>query len=302
MYYNKLSDYLKSEYGCKVYKLSLSAKVTCPNRDGTCGEKGCIFCSDFGSGEFSENAELPVFEQIEKAKLRVNKKIKDGKYIAYFQSFTNTYGDIEYLEKTFLEAINHPDIVILSIATRPDCLGEEVLYMLKRLNAIKPVWVELGLQTSNDKTARYIRRGYKTEVYSKAVKKLKSIGIKVITHMIIGLPKESEEDIIETARFIGRTGTDGIKLHLLHILKGTDIEMKFLNGSFTTLSIDEYVKILGECIKVLPKSMVIHRLTGDGDKKALIAPLWSADKKRVLNKVNEFFKVNNIEQGSNFTK
>ncbi|MBR2040106.1 MAG: TIGR01212 family radical SAM protein [Clostridia bacterium] len=282
-----LNEYLKKEYGCKVYKLALSAVTTCPNRDGTSGFGGCIFCGEEGSGSFASPVSLSISEQIETAKAKIKSKTDADKFIAYFQSFTNTYAPVEYLEKVFFEAISHPQVVILSIATRPDCLPDEVLALLERLNKIKPVWVELGLQTIHEKTAQYIRRGYPLSVYDDAVKKLKNIGINVITHMIIGLPFESEKMIIETADYIGRSGADGIKLQLLHVLKGTDLEKEYLVGKFETLSLERYTEILKKCLAVLPPNMVIHRITGDGDKKKLIAPLWSADKKKVLNYINK---------------
>lgn len=282
-----LNEYLKKEYGSKVYKLALSAVTTCPNRDGTVGFGGCIFCGEEGSGSFASPVNLSVLEQIETAKAKIKSKTDADKFISYFQSFTNTYAPVEYLEKVFFEAISHPQVVILSIATRPDCLPDEVLALLERLNKIKPVWVELGLQTIHEKTAQYIRRGYPLSVYDDAVKKLKRIGINVITHMIIGLPFESEKMIIETADYIGRSGADGIKLQLLHVLKGTDLEKEYLAGKFKTLSLERYTEILKKCLAVLPPDMVIHRITGDGDKKKLIAPLWSRDKKKVLNYINK---------------
>lgn len=282
-----LNEYLKKEYGGKVYKLALSAVTTCPNRDGKVGFGGCIFCGEEGSGSFASPVSLNISEQIEMAKAKIKSKTDADKFIAYFQSFTNTYAPVEYLEKVFFEAISHPQVVILSIATRPDCLPDEILALLKRLNEIKPVWVELGLQTMHEKTAQYIRRGYPLSVYDDAVKKLKNIGINVITHMIIGLPFESEKMIIETADYIGRSGADGIKLQLLHVLKGTDLEKEYLAGKFKTLSLERYTEILKKCLAVLPPDMVIHRITGDGDKKKLIAPMWSGDKKKVLNYINK---------------
>lgn len=285
MKYTSLSQYLKNEYGEKYYKLSLSCATTCPNRDGKCGDKGCIFCSSKGSGDFAQDILLPIDIQIEKAKRLVSKKSDNDKYIAYFQAFTSTYGDIKYLSKVFFETIKRDDIAILSIATRPDCLGDDVLEMLDELNKIKPVWVELGLQTVHESTAKYIRRGYETSVYFDAVKKLNTIGVHIITHIIIGLPYESKELIIETARQVGKV-TDGVKLQLLHVLKDTDLAVEYEKGKFDVLSIEEYADILCECIGVIPENVVIHRLTGDGDKNTLIAPLWTRDKKRVLNFIN----------------
>ena len=288
--YHKLSDDLIEKFGCKVYKLALSGGMTCPVRDGKIHTKGCIFCSQDGSGTFCEKSTDDINAQIENAKKRVERKIKDGKYIAYFQDFTNTYAPIEYLEKIFTKAISHPDIVALSIATRPDCLPAEVLALLEKLNKIKPVWVELGLQTIHEKTAQYIRRGYSLEVFDKAVSDLKKIGIEVIVHIILGLPFETKEMMYETVDYVGKCGIDGVKLQLLHILKGTDIAKNYENGEFKCLELNEYIEIL-------PKDVTIHRLTGDGAKKDLIAPIWSADKKRVLNAVNTAFKNDNIVQG-----
>ncbi len=295
--YYSLNNYLKKEFGCKVYKIALSGSMTCPNRDGTLGTRGCIFCGEDGSGHFAEKSNN-ITLQIEKAKSRISQKVKNAKYIAYFQSFTNTYAPVEYLEKIFTEAINHPDVVVLSIATRPDCLPDEVLALLNKLNKIKPVWVELGLQTIHEETAKYIRQGYPLTTYEKAVNDLKSIGIKVITHMIIGLPYETDEMIVETAKYIGKIGTDGIKLQLLYIIKGTDLEKEYSLGKFKCLTLEEYTEILIKCISVLPPKTVIHRITGDGAKATLVAPLWSADKKRVLNYINSEFKRKGLIQGS----
>lgn len=285
MKYTPLSQYLKTEYGKKYYKLSLSCSTTCPNRDGTCGYGGCIFCSEKGSGDFAQDTLLDINDQIDNAKKLIKNKTNNDKYIAYFQSFTSTYADKEYLRKVFLETIQRDDIVILSIATRPDCLDDDIIAMLKELVAIKPVWVELGLQSIHESTAQYIRRGYETDVYFKAVKKLKAIGIHIITHVIIGLPYETKEMIIDTVKQVAKV-TDGIKLQLLHVLKGTDLEKEYNDNKFKTLTLEEYTDILCECISVLPKNVVVHRITGDGDKKALIAPLWTRDKKRVLNYIN----------------
>lgn len=286
--YYSLNSYLKETFGCKVYKLSLDGGFTCPNRDGTLDTRGCIFCSAGGSGDFAENRSLSITEQIESGKARVCKKIgENGKYIAYFQAFTNTYAPVRILKEKYEEALSHPDIVALSIATRPDCLNDEIISLLLSLNKVKPVWIELGLQTIHSKTAEYIRRGYSLEVYDNAVKKLTAAGITVITHMIIGLPGETIEDMIETARYIGNSGSSGIKLQLLHVLKGTDLASDYLAGKFEVLSLNEYIDIVCRCLEVLPDNMVIHRITGDGDKKTLIAPLWSGDKKKVL---NEFAK------------
>lgn len=297
--YCKLNDFLKEKFGCKVYKLALSGGMTCPNRDGTLSDNGCIFCGEDGSGFFAESGSS-ITAQIENAKLKIKSKIKNGKYIAYFQSFTNTYAPVYRLEKIFSEAISHPDIAALSVATRPDCLPEEVLCLLERLNKIKPVFVELGLQTIHESTAEYIRRGYSLPVFDAAVSALKQIGINVVVHMIIGLPGESRQMITETAEYIGKSGADGIKLQLLHVLEGTDLAKDYRQNKFECLTLEEYIDILKECIKVLPKNMVIHRLTGDGAKAKLIAPVWSTDKKHVLNEINAAFEKDGVVQGSLF--
>ena len=286
MKYTTLNSYLKEKFGCKVYKISLDCGFTCPNRDGTLGYGGCIFCSEGGSGDFAESRTLGVTEQIESGKEKVKNKIKSGKYIAYFQAFTNTYADVNTLEKIFSEAINHPDIVALSIATRPDCLEQEKVELLSRLNKIKPIFVELGLQTVNEKTAKYIRRGYTLDVYDDAVERLHEQGINVVTHIIIGLPYETKEDMLSSVKYVCNV-TDGIKLQLLHILKGTDLAKDYFEHKFEVLSLEEYTDIIAECVKIIPENVVIHRLTGDGAKKDLIAPLWSADKKKVLNTINK---------------
>ena len=282
-----LSDYLKTTFGCKVYKIAINAGFTCPNRDGTKGERGCIFCSAGGSGDFAGDPAQSVSRQIEEGKKLVGSKIKDGKYIAYFQAYTNTYAPVEKLRELYKEAIDHPDIVAISIATRPDSLPDEVLDLLEEINAIKPVWVELGLQTIHEKSIRYIRRSYENAEYDRAIKELKRRGIEVITHVILGLPGEREEDMLSTVRYVADSGADGIKLQLLHVLRGTDLEIEYENGLFEALTEDEYIAILKKCMRIIPDGMVVHRLTGDGPKKILLAPLWSADKKHVLNRINK---------------
>lgn len=286
MEYYSFNRYLRERFGCKVYKISINGGFTCPNRDGTLGTRGCIFCSAGGSGDFAESPELSITQQIEKGKERVKNKIKSGKYIAYFQAFTNTYAPVEALRKKFTQAINHPDIVMLSVATRPDCLPEEVIELLKELNEIKPVCVELGLQTIHEKSAEYIRRGYKLECYDNAVRRLKAAELEVVCHIILGLPGETKSDMLESVDYACKSGIDGIKLQLLHVLKGTDLAKDYESGKFKVLTMDEYLDILKSCLDIIPKNIVIHRLTGDGAKKDLIAPLWSADKKRVLNAVS----------------
>ena len=276
-----LSQHYRETFGCKVYKLSLDGGFSCPNRDGTLGSGGCIFCS--GSGEFAEGGPDPIAVQLERAKLRVAAKNKGGKYIAYFQAFTNTYAPVERLRQLYYAAIAPEEILGLAIGTRPDCLGEDVIALLEEVNRIKPVSVELGLQTIHDDTARYIRRGYASEVYFDAVKRLKAAGIEVVTHIILGLPGETTDKMLGTTRAAVRAGTDGVKFHLLHVLRGTDLETAYAAGEFRCLTMEEYGHILQQCIGLLPPEVVVHRITGDGAKKDLVAPLWSADKKRVLN-------------------
>ena len=289
-YYYSVSEYLKDTYGKKLYKLSLSGNMTCPNRDGKLGTRGCIFCSGHGSGDFA-------VKDIDKAKTLVSNKYSGSEYIAYFQSFTNTYADAGYLRELFMPVILRDDICILSIATRPDCLGDDVLKLLDELNRIKPVWIELGLQTINNSTADYIRRGYPLSVYDEAVSNLLSIGIAPVVHMIIGLPHETISDYIATARYIADSGASGIKISLLHILKDTDLYDDYCKGLFKALTMDEYLAAIGAILPVLPKNMVINRLTGDGPKNILAAPLWTADKKRVLNTLSHYLKENMIYQG-----
>lgn len=278
MKYYSLNNYLRNTFGDKVYKLSLDGGFTCPNRDGTIDTRGCIFCSEGGSGDFAESSLLSITEQIEQGKKRVENKIKSDKYIAYFQAFTNTYAPVEILRKKFFEAIRHKDIVALSIATRPDCLDDNILSLLDELNKIKPVFVELGLQTIHEKSAEYIRRGYPLSVYDEAVKKLKSISINIVVHVILGLPNESKTDMLETVSYVCKSGIDGIKLQLLHILKNTDLADEYYRGNVKTLELDEYIDIIKACVEIIPSDIVIHRLTGDGAKKDLIAP----DRKSVV--------------------
>ena len=272
---------------------------TCPNRDGTLGSRGCSFCLG-GSGSFAEEKCSSVTEQIERAKRRVEKKNPSGRYIAYFQSYTGTYAPAERLNALFGEAIAHPDIAAISVGTRPDCLPPEVIELLARLNKIKPVWVELGLQTIHEKTAERIRRGYPLSVFDDAVKRCKASGLYTVVHMIIGLPGETPEMAAQTAAYIGKSGADGIKLQLLHVLRCTDLAYEYAAGLFDVMSMEEYIAALEECVRQLPPQITIHRLTGDGDKKYLVAPLWSADKKRVLNEVNAAFRRDNVIQGEHY--
>lgn len=291
-----LSDYLKDNFGEKLYKLRLTSGMTCPNRDGKCGNKGCIFCSEKGSGEFTADKNLSIDEQIEAQKKIV--PTISGKYIAYFQNFSNTYDTPENIKKLYAPIVHRDDIAVLSVATRPDCISDEIVEILSELNKIKPVWVELGLQTIHESTANYIRRGYPLSVYTKATTKLREAGINVITHLIIGLPNETKEDIIKSAEFVGRF-SDGIKFHSLYISKGTDIATDYEKGIFTLLTLDEYTDILCECIRRIPKSTVIHRLTAEAEKSSLIAPLWTSDKINVLREIKNAFYDRNIIQGEN---
>ena len=282
-----LTDVLKREYGEKVYKLSLSSGCTCPNRDGNIGTGGCAFCSEGGSGEFAAKAET-IDLQIEEAKERIRRKTDAERFIAYFQSYTNTYGDVDELAELYESVIRREDIAILSIATRPDCLGDEVLRMLKRLNAIKPVWVELGLQTMHDRTAAAMNRGYLLPVFEEALGNLKSAGIEVIVHVIFGLPGETREDMLETVHYLAglHPGPDGIKMQMLNILKGSTLGKQYKAHPFPLLSLEEYTDLIAESIRILPENMVIHRMTGDGPGNLLIAPDWVRNKKKVLNTIH----------------
>lgn len=284
--YKTANEYYKENYGCKVYKLSLDGGFTCPNRDGTISTGGCIFCSALGGGEFAERGSN-VLEQLARAKSRVEVKNKSGKYIAYFQSFSNTYAPVSRLKELFYDAIKPDYIVGLNIGTRPDCLANDIIELLKELNEIKPVTVELGLQTSNDTVAEYINRGYKSEEYKDAVLRLKNAGIEVITHIIIGLPNDNP---VLTSKYAVDCGTNGVKFHLLHILKNTRLAEEFENGRVEALTIEQYAETLKNCIAVLSPDIVVHRITGDGAKKDLIAPLWSADKKKTLNYLNKYLQ------------
>lgn len=293
--YRSLNSYLREQFGEKVYKLALDGGFTCPTRDGTLGTRGCIFCAG-GSGEFAVPVGNDVNAAVEAAKLIVQDK-GGKKYIAYYQSFTGTYAPLNYLRRLYTEMISHPDMVALSIGTRPDCLSNEVLELLTELNNVKPVWVELGLQTIHESVAEAIRRGYPLSVFDDAVDRLRDAGITVIVHMIIGLPGETPEMTVQTARYIGQSGAQGIKFQLLHVLEGTDLASDYRKGLFEVLSLEEYIRVLESCIEAVPQDMVIHRLTGDGAKRDLIAPLWSADKKHVLNEINRAFARDHIVQG-----
>ena len=296
MYINTLNAYLKNRFGRKIYKLTLDGGMTCPNRDGKVGFGGCIFCGGNGSGSFCPSVDLSITDQIEEGKKLLKNKIKEGGYIAYFQSHTNTYAAVPYLRKIFYEAVNHPDIVGISIGTRPDCLENEVLKLLEELAKIKPLWVELGLQTIHENTAKLINRCYPLKVYDEAVKNLKSIGAEVVTHVILGLPRESEEQMLETVAYSSKV-SDGIKLQLLHVLKDTKLYEMYQKEPFKIFSMEEYTELLCRCIEIIPKNVVIHRMTGDGDKRLLVEPMWSGNKKVVLNYINKVFLEKDIVQG-----
>lgn len=338
--YHSLDYELKKQFGHKVYKLSLNGGMTCPNRDGTLGRGGCIFCSAGGSGDFAAPVMDSVHEQIEAAKLQVQRKMSGpGSYIAYFQSYTNTYAPLSHLRTVFTDAVLHPDTAALSIATRPDCLGPDVVDLLRELNQIKPVWVELGLQTIHESTARFIRRGYTLPVYESALRRLKEAGITVIVHVILGLPGETREMMLDTVRYLagnmrdtgggytagsgggtdsswngsGRNGSDktdsgrnrgltadGIKLQLLHILEGTDLAGIYRDTPFPVLAMEEYLDLVIDCVELLPPDMTVHRITGDGPKKLLLSPLWSGNKRLVLNSLHRRFKERDTWQGKHF--
>lgn len=299
--YNSLSHYLKSKYNERIFKLALNGGMTCPNRDGTLGERGCIFCSRGGSGDYAAPLSDSITSQINNAiqSLHVTKP-RINKFIVYFQSYTNTYAPVSYLENIFMEAISHPDVVCLSIATRPDCLPDDVMELLIRLNRIKPVWVELGLQTIHANVADYIRIGYPLNIYDDAVTRLSSAGIDIVTHLIIGLPGEDEHMIMESVKYVTGRPVSGIKLQLLHVLKGTDLADRI--GTFHILSQEEYTDIIIHCLEIIPEHVIIHRVTGDAPKALLIEPEWSLNKINVLNRINHEMKVRNTWQGRRYNQ
>lgn len=300
--YHSLNCELKKRFGEKVYRLALNGGMSCPNRDGHIGYGGCIFCSGGGSGEFAADARLSVSEQIEAGKRLLSHKRPVRKYIAYFQAFTNTYGPVEHLRHIFTEAVSHPDVALLSIATRPDCLPPEVVELLAGLNRIKPVWVELGLQTVHEDTARFIRRGYELPVFENAVQRLRQNGIEVVVHAILGLPGEDAERMLDTIRYLNSQDVQGIKLQLLHILEGTDLSVLYRQNPFPVFTQEEYVRLIVSCVERLRPDMVIHRLTGDGPKKLLVAPLWSTAKRQVLNDIHLEFSRQDTWQGKYYGK
>lgn len=298
--YHSLDYALKSQFGEKVYRIALNGGMTCPNRDGKIGRGGCIFCSGMGSGDFSGSASFSICEQLAAGKAALQAKRPVHSYIAYFQAFTNTYAPVEYLEKIFTEAILDPDVRVLAVATRPDCLSHETVELLRRLNQIKPVWIELGLQTIHPQTARYIRRGYPLEVFDDAVVRLKAAGIQVITHVILFLPGETEAQMLKTIDYLNCNPIDGIKLQLLHILKGTDLARDYARSPFHIPDMDEYIRCIGNCIAHLRPDIVIHRLTGDGPKDLLIEPQWTGAKRTVLNHIHQYLKEQDIWQGKEY--
>lgn len=295
--YHSLDYMLRERFGEKVYKVTLNGGMSCPNRDGKLGTRGCIFCSAGGSGDFAADSSLSITEQIDRQISILSAKRPIHKYIAYFQAFTNTYAPVKYLEKIFTEALSHPDIAALSIGTRPDCLGKDVVTLLSRLNRQKPVWVELGLQTIHEKTAAYIRRGYPLSCFEDAVRRLRSEDIEVIVHTILGLPGESTQDILNTMEYLNHQDIQGIKLQLLHVLRGTDLASDYEKGLFCTYERDGYISLVISCLEHLRPDMVIHRITGDGPKDLLIAPLWASRKREVLNLLHHQMKENHNYQG-----
>ena len=294
--YHSLDYMLRERFGEKVYKVTLNGGMSCPNRDGKLGTRGCIFCSAGGSGDFAADSSLSITEQIDRQISILSAKRPIHKYIAYFQAFTNTYAPVEYLEKIFTEALAHPGIAALSIGTRPDCLGKDVVTLLSRLNRQKPVWVELGLQTIHEKTAAYIRRGYPLSCFEDAVRRLRSEDIEIIVHTILGLPGESTQDILNTMKYLNHLDIQGIKLQLLHVLRGTDLASDYEKGLFRTYERDEYISLVISCLEHLRPDMVIHRITGDGPKDLLIAPLWASRKREVLNLLHHQMKENHNYQ------
>ena len=302
--YYSFDAMLKERFSTKVYKVALNGGMSCPNRDGTLGNGGCIFCSAGGSGDFAGNSRDSITTQIKIQADRLREKRGAKKFIAYFQAYTNTYAPVDYLEKIFTEALSYPDVVAISIGTRPDCLGDDVIALLKRLNQIKPVWVELGLQTIPPESARYIRRGYPLEVFDTAVHELKRRNLTVIVHVILFLPGETHEMMLETIEYLNHSNIDGIKLQLLHILKGTDLAVlsdpAYTGPAFHIPDADEYIRLLTECIQHLRPEIVIHRLTGDGPKDLLIAPLWTGAKRTVLNQIHKYMKDHDLYQGKEY--
>lgn len=300
--FNSVSEFYRKLFGCKAYKIAIDAGCTCPTRDGTKGTGGCTFCSQSGSGDFAASRLLSVTEQIEQGKSLVGSKCRNGTFIAYFQNFTNTYGDPDVLEAKYLEAAGAENVSGISIATRPDCLSNDILERIGRISRNTFVQVELGLQTSCEKTAESFRRGFGNNVYLDAIERIRkcSPSVHVVTHMILGLPGETPEDMVRTARFCSYAGTDGMKLSLLHVLRGTDIYWDYMKGSFRCMEKEEYFAVLSDVLENLNPDIVIHRLTGDGPKKLLEAPLWTGDKHRVWNDMQKWFSLHDVIQGRHY--
>ena len=298
--YHTLNYFLREKFGEKIFKISLDAGFSCPNRDGKVSKGGCIFCSERGSGDFAGDRAFSISKQFEDIKLMMNKKWKEGKYIAYFQAYTNTYASVDVLRAKYDEAINNEGVVGLAIATRPDCLSEEVLDLIEEYSKKIYTWVELGVQTSNDETAKIINRGYKLEVFDEAVKNLNSRNIDVVAHVIFGLPNETKEDMINTIKYISNSGVKGIKMHLLHVMENTPLEVMYKHGKLRLMEQDEYIETICEAVTLLPQDMVIHRLTGDAPRNLLVGPMWSLKKWEVLNAIDKKMEDDNLYQGKNF--
>ncbi|WP_040328183.1 TIGR01212 family radical SAM protein [Clostridium ihumii] len=298
--YHTLNYFLREKFGEKIFKISLDAGFSCPNRDGKVSKGGCIFCSERGSGDFAGDRAFSISKQFEDIKLMMNKKWKEGKYIAYFQAYTNTYASVDVLRAKYDEAINNEGVVGLAIATRPDCLSEEVLDLIEEYSKKIYTWVELGLQTSNDETAKIINRGYKLEVFDEAVKNLNSRNVDVVAHVIFGLPNETKEDMINTIKYISNSGVKGIKMHLLHVMENTPLEVMYKHGKLRLMEQDEYIETICEAVTLLPQDMVIHRLTGDAPRNLLVGPMWSLKKWEVLNAIDKKMEDDNLYQGKNF--
>lgn len=295
--YLSANEYFRSRFGVKLIKIALDGGFTCPNRDGTLSSKGCIFCSEMGSGDFSGSRNKTITQQITEMKDKMKIKWPNGKYLAYFQAFTSTYAPIDSLRCKYIEAIADDDILAISIATRPDCLNYDILELLSEINKIKPVFVELGFQSSKKQSVELINRCYENEVFSNAIKQLKAININTIAHVILGLPFETKEDMLSTVSYVSECGADGIKLQLLHVLKNTPLEKYYSTTGFHILSMEEYIDCVISAIEILPPNIVIHRITGDGDKNLLIEPKWSLNKKIVLNSINKAFIEKDTFQG-----
>lgn len=298
--YHSLNYFLREKFGEKVFKISLDGGFSCPNRDGKISKGGCVFCSERGSGDYAGDRHLSISDQFDDIKEMMAKKWKSGKYIAYFQAYTNTYAPIDVLKQKYEEALKQEGVVALAIATRPDCLGDEVLDLLEDINKKFYVWVELGLQTCNDETARKINRGYKLEVFEDAIKRLKERNIDFVVHSIFGLPGETKEDMLKTVDYIAHSGAQGVKFHLLHLMKGTPLVKLYERGELEFLEEEDYIDLLCKSVEMLPQEMVIHRLTGDAPRDLLIGPMWSLKKWEILNAIDRTMEENDVYQGKKF--